>query len=253
MTLTWDRICWNFLLPPTCVWCGTDLAHEAGDGATGEFCSTCRLRLTQERDPQCHVCAGPVGPNLDTSRGCGHCRTDRFAFERVFALGVYHDDLRTACIDAKQPFAGPLAAGLVHLLQERVGNEVKSLGIDLVIPIPHYWTERLLRSHLPPVTQSSAWSRFLMVPVDGHILAKQRRTPPQSSLTPAERRSNLTNAFQITGGARLTDLKVLLVDDVLTTGATAHQAARQLKAAGAEAVFVATVARGIGFDRLSPV
>ena len=248
----WNRIFWDFLLPPTCVWCGTDLAQEtAAQGL--EFCGSCRLRLTQDTAAQCYICAGPVGPHLDTSRGCGLCRNDRFAFERVFALGAYHDDLRTACIDAKQPFASSLAAGLVHLLQSRVGEEVKGQGIQLVIPIPHYWTERLMRPQLPPVTQAHAWSRFLMVPADGHILAKQRRTPPQSSLTPAERRTNLSNAFRVTGGVRLNGLRILLVDDVLTTGATAHQAARQLKVAGAEAVFVATVARGIGSDRLSSV
>jgi predicted amidophosphoribosyltransferase len=70
-------------------------------------------------------------------------------------------------------------------------------------------------------------------------------------LTPTARRENLKHAFHIGGQARLDGLRVLLVDDVLTTGTTAHRAARLLREAGAEQVYVVVVARGIGTQRLS--
>ncbi len=222
------------------------MPDDGGGGGTPRFCPACFELLCCAVERACLRCGAPVGPYLDTSGGCRHCRKDRFAFDRVFALGVYERELRECCIRVKQPFGEPLTAGLTELLGDAHRDEWAESKIDVVVPVPHYWTERLSRSHLPPVTMARVLSRCLMVPQALHILAKSRRTPAQSSLTPARRRNNLKNAFRIIGGARLDGLTVLLADDILTTGTTADRAARGLKETGAKRVMVAVLARGIG-------
>jgi predicted amidophosphoribosyltransferase len=241
----------DFVYARSCVRCkvplpAADERFRAAGTPGDRFCPECYALLSCAIVRACARCGAPVGPYLDTSGGCRHCRRDRFQFERVFALGAYEGELRECCMRAKQAFEEPLTAGLTDLLWEAHSEVWRRLGLDLVVPIPHHWTERLVRRHLPATTISRVMARRLMVPVVLHILSKSRRTPAQSSLTPARRRTNLQNAFRIAGRARLDGLTILLADDILTTGATADRAAQVLRHAGARAVYVAVLARGIG-------
>jgi predicted amidophosphoribosyltransferase len=186
-----------------------------------------------------------VGPYLDTSQGCVHCRSDRFAFERVVSLGVYDGALRSACLLAKGPGGAPLATGLAELLWSRIKDDLGTAGIHVVIPVPHHWTSRLRHGHFPPVTIGRVLARRLNARWHTHILAKVRRTPSQVSLPVTDRRNNLRGAFRVVGGSRLNGLTILLVDDVLTTGTTSHRAATELNKAGASRVLVAVIARAI--------
>ncbi len=221
-------------------------APQEGDAVARRFCPDCYELLSCAVERSCLRCGAPVGPYIDTSDGCRHCRKDTFHFDRVLSLGVYDGHLRQCCTRAKQSFEEPLTAGLSELLFDAHAVEWPEMHVDLVVPVPHHWTERLVRRHLPPRTMSRVLSRRLMVPEAVHILAKSRRTPAQSSLTPSRRRKNLRKAFRIAGGARLDGLKVLLTDDILTTGTTADRVAHVLMQAGARQVIVAVLARGIG-------
>jgi len=86
----------------------------------------------------------------------------------------------------------------------------------------------------------------LNIPCATHILQKRRWTAAQSGLTPAERRANLKNVFRLLDPQVVAGRSVLLADDVLTTGTTANEASRALRAAGARRVVVAVIARGVG-------
>jgi predicted amidophosphoribosyltransferase len=92
----------------------------------------------------------------------------------------------------------------------------------------------------------SVWANRLQVPLVSHILGKRRWTRPQARLTPHERRQNLRNVFQAVPSQGLAGAVVLLADDVMTTGTTAHESAKVLVQAGAARVIVAVVARGLG-------
>jgi predicted amidophosphoribosyltransferase len=244
----------DFVYPPACAHCSVSLNVEDHERPRWwRLCRSCALSLSAPVPNRCARCSAPVGPYLDTTAGCTHCRGDRFAFARAVSLGVYEGALRGACLSAKGPRGGPLATGLAELLWSQVGHELDACGIDLVVPIPHHWTSRLWHSHFPPVSISRALSRRLKARWHGHILAKVRRTPCQVSLSATERRSNLRGAFRVVGGARLQGLRVLLADDVLTTGTTAHRAAVELIDAGAAQVLVAVIARGIVQSARQPV
>lgn len=230
-----------FVYPPACVHCGHDLSPSANG-----FCPACTDLIAPHQPDRCLRCSAPVGPHLDTTSGCIHCRTDPFAFERVVSLGVYEAALRELCIAAKHAGGHAVAAALGDLLAAREADGLREHNIDVVIPVPHHWFERLARPHLPPDVMARRLARSLRTNCDVHTLAKVKRTPQQSSLLPTERRNNLRGAFRVRQENLLRDRTVLLVDDVLTTGTTAHRATRELKSAGAKRVFVAVAARGIG-------
>jgi ComF family protein len=170
-----------------------------------------------------------------------------FAFERAVSVDVYAGALQMACLRAKRSHSSKLAIALGDLLCERHGERMLAAECDVIVPVPLHWTSRLTRTGSLPDAISSRLGRFLKTPVDSHILRKVRRTAPQATLPPTKRRKNLQGAFRVARGVRLDGCRVLLVDDVLTTGTTAHRAARALIGdGGAASVQVAVVARGIG-------
>lgn len=138
--------------------------------------------------------------------------------------------------------AEPLATSLGEWFWACRGEKLSRLGIDLVIPIPQHWSKRLVVAHNQAETLADVLARRLRVPSDRHILGKARRTPDQSSLSASRRRTNLRDSFRVRESGRLGGVHVLLVDDVLTTGTTAHRATQALKKAGAGRVTVAVLA-----------
>lgn len=235
----------DFVYPPACPFCQADV-EEAVQRATGGVCETCRGALIRTHGRSCLRCGAGIGPNLDPAAGCQHCRDERFAFERVIRLGVYDAELRTACLQAKQRGAEPVAAGLAMILWQCESAAIETAAIDLVAPIPQHWVQRFYRPHNTAETLADILARRLNVPLEAHIVKKTRLTRPQARLTPTERRTNLRNAFAVTDPALVAGTTVLLVDDVMTTGTTAHEAAKVLNKAGAQRVVLAVVARGLG-------
>ena len=241
----------GFVAPPACPRCAGPMADD--DAVPGSlfprFCDDCRpLIVTSTRD-QCPRCAAPVGPNLQNLDGCVHCRNDRFSFEQAVALDVYRGPLQQACRAAKRPGGGVLAAALANLLGERSADVMDRWNPTLVVPVPQFWLARLWQTRHAASVMAEVLARRLRVPCRPDILTKRRWTPAQGRLTPTERRRNLRNAFR--ADRQVGGKTVLLVDDVLTTGATAHRCAKELKRQGALQVFVAVAARGLGKPRIS--
>jgi predicted amidophosphoribosyltransferase len=230
----------EFFFPPACVGCRVPLARESS------LCAECRSILDRDDRQRCARCSAPVGPHLDTTSGCIHCQDDRFDFERVLSLGVYRGWLGRACRRAQQPAGAALALRLGALCADRWCDELRAWRADVVIPVPEHWTARLVRPTLTTLAIAEGLGRELRTPVDSQILVKSRRTVPQASLPPSERRTNLRNAFRIARGTNLRGRRICLVDDVLTTGTTAQRATRVLLEAGAAGVLVVVVARGVG-------
>ncbi|HVV99288.1 MAG TPA: double zinc ribbon domain-containing protein [Planctomycetaceae bacterium] len=236
----------DFLFPPRCPLCRGE-AISTGRFSRPDFCEGCRQGLVvTARGNACRVCGAPVGPNLDASQGCALCRDDRFAFERVIRLGIYDGPLRLACLRGKQPRSDGLVQALAELTWEFADREFAAAQADLVIPTPRHWTQQLIEPHNAAEILATAWSRKLHARCVARGLVKVRRTPRQATLPPTGRRKNLKQAFRARHPQQIAGRRILLVDDVLTTGSTAHECARALRQAGAVAVSVAVIARGIG-------
>ena len=133
-----------------------------------------------------------------------------------------------------------------RLLAQRRRDRLLELQADVVIPIPMFWARWLHRGTNNPEVLASCLGKSLGIPVRRRILVRHRNTLPQADLPPSRRFQNVRGAFRVRRGATLKDARVLLVDDVLTTGATCSEAAKMLKRAGAAWVGVAVVARAQG-------
>ena len=242
----------DFIYPPVCALCESMVERsDESRGPAERLCSECVGRIAPRVPHRCRRCSAPVGPYLDTRAGCVHCHSESFAFARAFSIGPYDGALRQACVMAKERDPG-LSIALTDRLMSVAADELHSAVIDVVIPVPHHWTERLMRRHLPPESMARTLARRLQATFRFDLLVKTRRTPAQTDLTPTERRANLRNAFACPG-VNLRGAMVLLVDDVLTTGTTAHRCSVELRRAGAGRILVAVAARGIGPQTPGPL
>jgi ComF family protein len=228
----------QLLYPGCCHLCGVLLAPGADS-----FCPACRTGLLTDPLPSCPHCAATVGPFAATSGGCPGCRGQAFAFDAAVRLGPYDGVLRDAVLRLKRHTGEGLAELLGGLWVERDGPRLSSPGVDSVIPVPLFWWKRWRRGYNQSASLARGIARRLQIPCFPAWLRRLRNTPVQTAQSPAGRRDNVRGAFGADPRARFKGRSVLLVDDVMTTGATAHEAARALRAAGAARVAVAALAR----------
>ncbi len=150
----------------------------------------------------------------------------------------------------RMKFAGShglaIAVTKLFLLDKR--SQLAQFAPTVVAPIPLHWTRRLWRGTNCPETIAEHLAEGLNVPFAPDLLVRTRKTKRQAFLPPGQRLENVRGAFRPRKGYDLTDLRVLLVDDVLTTGATCNEAARVLLAARAQAVAVAVIARALSWS-----
>ena len=224
-------------LPWECPICGGD-----GEGEQAPFCRDCRGELLDAASPACPRCATPVGPWGVRDAGCGECLNRPLGFDAAVALGPYHGPIRELCLRMKhEPSAwvAPWVAGLLAEARPVLRNEPNAV----VVAVPLHWRRQWARGY----NQSEALARGLAARLDltrVNALRRIKPTPISAGLNRVERARSLRDAFGIRGPrSRLKDRTVLLVDDVLTTGATCAAAARVLKRAGAARVVAVVVAR----------
>jgi len=233
----------DLVFPALCPVCQTPL----GAGRRDPLCGTCWEAITRLGAPTCEVCGAapptrsPLAPPAPRIvRTCAACTASPPPYDYARSAALYADELRDALHAFK--FAGrrALAAPLGDLAAEQCGATLPD-GIDALIPVPLARERERERGFNQAALLARRIGRRLEVPTRPGWLARIRSTRPQSDLSAAERRANVRGAFrasELVAGRHL-----LLVDDVLTTGATLEACARALSAAGARRVGVLTVAR----------
>lgn len=238
----------DFLYPPCCPIClheDTLNAREMHHNSwLPRLCQACEQQTLPNPAAYCPKCGASVGPHLNSTQGCIHCKKDCFVFAAVYALGNYEGPLKNITLQAKQPNGFIYAATLAQHLWSRHATTLQQAMIDCIVPVPKHWTQSIGQRYDCPVTLAKSLGTLLSVPVFNNRLIKCRRTPKQSSLPVSKRRVNLKRAFRPRG--ILSGQHVLLVDDILTTGATAQESAKALQQCGAGRISVAVIARGIG-------
>lgn len=237
----------NLVFPPTCAFCLGEIRESTGlsEMAEAPLCHGCREWLFPAHESACERCGFPSAPGSPNTleKNCPHCATKRFRFERAVAMGVYRGSLQTALLRMKH-FRGQRLAGAVgRLMGLCLGDRLTTCRLDLVVPIPARRWRRMTTGSASPAILARRIARQLRIPVFPDVLRWQRNIKRQHTLLPSDRKRNVHGALAVTRGYQIGEAHVLVVDDILTTGATANEAARVLLKAGASRVTVAIVAR----------
>jgi competence protein ComFC len=224
-------------LPATCILC-----NRIADAEHFPVCDSCRSHLAANAKDVCPRCAASVGPFANVDNGCPSCKKQTFRFSQAIRLGPYEGYLRHAILRMKEP-AGERIAEIVGAFWAGYGKSLlQSLQIDAIVPIPLHWWRRWRRGYNQSEVLAQALAGGLHLPCRSDWLRRVRNTPRQVEQSAAQRRENVRNAFQAGRPQELKNRNILLVDDVITTGSTVHDAARALCNAGAARVVVAVLA-----------
>lgn len=234
----------DFLLPRGCPLCGAAL----GLGSPRAVCPPCLEGLERLRPPWCPCCGKPFASELALAHSPGHlcaaCRESPPAFDLARAVGPMEGQLRELIhhykFQGRAAVARELGPLLGQLAEEELGGRLAGEEPRVThVPIsPARWRERGFDQSELLARRAAEW---LGLPFET-TLERRKETSPQTGLPGRQRRRNLRGAFGLRKGAEAAGKRFLLVDDVLTTGSTASACAHALKAAGAEAVWVVTVA-----------
>ena len=240
----------DLLLPPRCVLCDAEL----DENEAVQICHGCMLELEGDPSPACGRCG--MNTAAHGAMECPDCRSRRFRFDRTFRYGEYQGPLRDAVLRAKMLTGEPIAAVLGAQLAAAVRSGLAD-GFDIADPrshfdlaacVPSFWWRRLRRGTNSAAVIAQVLSRELKIPLANDLLVCRRHIEKQSTLSLKQRKKNVRGAFGISWGYRIAGARLLLVDDVMTSGATAHEISKVLKQVGAASVAVAVVARAMGPD-----
>lgn len=235
----------NLIFPPACLLCGSDMLSRHSPPL---LCAECVENFGYRGAPVCSVCAAPLHKIGEAVQDCLYCAARRYRFAASWALGIYEGPLRHAVLRMKLAAYEPLSLSIGAALADHLRTRLGSHAPDLVTPVPMHWWRRWLRGTNGPDLLAETVADRLRIPAAAGLLRCRRRTQKQGTLLPDERFRNVAGAFRVSPNYDIRGAKVLLIDDIMTTGATANAAAKVLRRAGAAAVFVAVVARGVGLD-----
>ena len=229
----------SLLFPDDCRLCAVPLTNWT----PAPVCQECLDGLEPlAPQAQCGRCGVPFGNEapLHGTPLCALCRRGATPFEWARGFGAYEGHLRQLIHLLKyagmEPLAKPLGRRLASLLAD-------AGPVDLIVPVPLHWWRRWRRGFNQSELLAAEVSRFTGTPLGARVLRRRRNTASQTGLTSHQRRLNVRGAFVVRQPEAVAGKTIVLVDDVITTGATVGACTRALRRAGAARVLVLSLAR----------
>ncbi len=227
----------SLLYPPVCAICATPTA------AGKYLCDECDAKTTPIVPPFCSVCSEPFFGAISDVFTCANCAHRKIYFDAAVAVFRSRGIVRRVIHDFKYGRQVHLRHIVAGWLDEAMRDpRLCGRHFDLMVPVPLHPTRQRERGFNQAAILAEMLSHRHSIPVRP-FLERIRYTTTQTAFDRAERMENLHNAFRLRRNANVRDLRVLLIDDVLTTGSTLSECSRILKKAGAFSVHAATAAR----------
>lgn len=231
----------DLVYPRTCADCGRP-ARGVGEGA---LCADCQMRVQVVQLPFCSICGDPVAGEVPGEYVCAWCRKNRPVFSWARSAVRYAGPVRPCIRNLKYHsgfWALPEIARWLEALWPTCPEGAEKA--DAIVPVPLHLTRRWSRTYNQASLVAGVLSKIAGIPVRRGWLWRVRKTGTQTHLTAAQRARNVEGVFAVPFKRFVAGRRILLVDDVMTTGATVNECAKALRKAGAAEVMAITVARG---------
>lgn len=230
------------LFPGPCRICGETLVNAS----RVPVCQACLAAFERIGAPMCLCCGRPFDSTVAGEAmqpRCRLCRVNFYAFDAARSFAVYDEALFEAVMLMKYDEVTRLGHWFADRLAEIAEGEGTDWRPDLVVPVPLHPARRRERGYNQAELIARPLAKSLRLRLDPRVLIRTKPRPPQLVLSRTEHWKSVRGAYAIREGRKVDNLRILLVDDVLTTGATLDACSRALKKAGAAAVFGLTVGR----------
>ena len=233
----------NFILPPRCYFCGKVLHEDKG------LCDECISKIEFLNKAICYKCGDPLFNNegVDVKKLlCGSClkSKNKMIFKMMRSAYIYDDFSKKLILDFKFNDKTDLASFLAKMLYV-AGKDIFAEGVDLIIPVPLHYTRLIKRRYNQSALLAKELGKLTGIEVDYKSLVKGRITKAQIDCNGTERLKNVKDAFYVKSIENIKGKRVLIIDDVLTTGSTLKECGKALKDAKPKSIYALTLARSI--------
>ncbi len=243
----WYRPLVDLIFPRICMLCSEPIVGPDQES----LCDSCALDI-RPTELRCPCCSAPISDTLAAlavaSKKCYYCERRKWSFRRAYCYTAYADKAARAARKIKQPTCEPLAIEIGKRIAGWLQTHPPFLThtYDAIVPVPQHWLRRAALRYNQADVLAIQISKVLQLPIRRHWLYRTRWTEKQGTKTIEERRTGPLHSFDCKPRKELAGASILVVDDIVTSGATAHEASQALRQAGVMRVDIAAFARGVG-------
>lgn len=229
----------NLIFPRICPFCGKILQKKKE-----KACEACQKKLPYVQGPRCMKCSKTI--EIEEAEYCYDCSRKSYSYKSGLALYQYTGDVKKSIYNFKYNNKREFADFYAQDIKKHLGKEICRWKADMFVPVPLYQRRQQVRGFNQAQLLAKKLSFQYELPMEPHVLKRIRNTEPQKQVSGKKRNKNLENAFKIQ--ENIVKLKkVVLVDDIYTTGSTIEQCSKVLLDAGAKEVYFIALAIGRGY------